>query len=96
MSAGDPLLIQQTGAVIELVLNRPDKANALDARLVEALLAAISHAASSDAKLLMLRGEGRHSARDSTFPIWTTSRTATSCIVSFASSNFCKRCIMRP
>jgi enoyl-CoA hydratase/carnithine racemase len=60
MSAGDPLLIQQTGAVIELVLNRPDKANALDARLVEALLAAISHAASSDAKLLMLRGEGRH------------------------------------
>jgi methylglutaconyl-CoA hydratase len=60
MSAGDPLLIQQAGAVTELVLSRPNKANALDARLVEALLAAISHAATTDAKLLLLRGEGRH------------------------------------
>jgi enoyl-CoA hydratase len=60
MSAGDPLLIHRVGAVTELVLNRPDKANALNARLVEALLDAISHAATTDAKLLLLRGEGRH------------------------------------
>jgi enoyl-CoA hydratase len=60
MSADDPLLIHRAGAVTELVLNRPDKANALDATLVEALLAAISHAASADARLLVLRGEGRH------------------------------------
>jgi len=60
MSADDPLLIHRAGAVTELVLNRPDKANALDVRLVGALLAAISHAASTDAKLLVLRGEGRH------------------------------------
>jgi Enoyl-CoA hydratase/carnithine racemase len=59
-SLADPLLIQQAGAVIELVLNRPDKANALDAGLVEALLVALARAANSGARLLALRGEGRH------------------------------------
>jgi enoyl-CoA hydratase/carnithine racemase len=59
-STGDPLLIQSAGAVTELVLNRPEKANALDIGLVEALLSAISHAASSGVRLLTLRGEGRH------------------------------------
>ncbi len=59
-SVADPLLIQQAGAVIELVLNRPDKANALDAGLVEALLVAVARAANSGARLLALRGEGRH------------------------------------
>jgi len=39
-SVADPLLIQQSGAVIELVLNRPNKANALSEGLVEALLGA--------------------------------------------------------
>src|SRR5215510_10227806 len=59
-SVADPFLIHQAGAVIELVLNRPDKANTLDARLVEALLAAVARAANSGARLLTLRGEGRH------------------------------------
>ena len=59
-SVADPLLIQQAGAVIELVLNRPDKANALDAGLVEALLVAVARATNSGARLLTLRGEGRH------------------------------------
>ena len=59
-SVADPLLIQQAGAVIELILNRPDKANALDAGLVEALLVAVARAANSGARLLTLRGEGRH------------------------------------
>src|SRR5262249_32414783 len=39
---------------------RPDKANALDAGLVEALLVAVARAANSGARLLTLRGEGRH------------------------------------
>jgi enoyl-CoA hydratase/carnithine racemase len=60
MSAGDPLLIKQAGTITELVLNRPDKANALDAALVDAMLAAISQAASTGVRLLTLRGEGRH------------------------------------
>lgn len=59
-SAGDPLLIQSAGAVTDFVLNRPEKANALDVGLVEALLAAISHAATTGVRLLTLRGEGRH------------------------------------
>jgi enoyl-CoA hydratase/carnithine racemase len=59
-SVADPLLIQQAGAVTELVLNRPDKANALDAGLVEALLAAVTQAADAGTKLLTLRGAGRH------------------------------------
>ena len=59
-SVADPLLIQQSGAVIELVLNRPDKANALSEGLVEALLGAVLRAANSGARLLTLRGEGRH------------------------------------
>src|SRR5262245_25288191 len=58
--AGDPLLIKSTGAATELVLNRPDRAHALDAALVEALLAAIEQAASTGVRLLTLRGEGRH------------------------------------
>src|SRR5262245_24299878 len=58
LSVADPLLIHQSGAVIELVLNRPDKANALDTRLVEALLAAVAPAPNSGARLLTLRGEG--------------------------------------
>ena len=53
-SVADPLLIQQAGAVIELVLNRPDKANALDVGLVEVLLVAVAGAANSGARLLAL------------------------------------------
>ena len=59
-SAADPILIRQAGAVTELVLNRPDKANALDQGMAEALLAAVTQAASTDARLLVLRGFGRH------------------------------------
>jgi enoyl-CoA hydratase/carnithine racemase len=56
----DPLLIQQAGAVTELVLNRPEKANALDAELVEALLAAVTQLVGAGTRLLTLRGAGRH------------------------------------
>jgi enoyl-CoA hydratase/carnithine racemase len=59
-SADHPLLIQLAGAVTNLVLKRPNKANALDAALVEALLAAIEQATSTGVRLLTLRGDGRH------------------------------------
>jgi enoyl-CoA hydratase len=59
-SVADPLQIRTAGAVTELVLNRPDKANALDGSLVEALLAAVTQAVNAGTRLLTLRGEGRH------------------------------------
>jgi enoyl-CoA hydratase len=59
-SLADPLLIQEEGGVIDIVLNRPEKANALDEGLVEALLIGVARAASSGARLLALRGAGQH------------------------------------
>lgn len=56
----DPLLIRRNGPVTELVLNRPEKANALNVDLVEALLAAVSNAAQGETRLLVLRGEGKN------------------------------------
>lgn len=56
----DELLIEKTTAVTTLALNRPDKANALDAGLVEALIAAVSAAHHDGTRLLVLRGNGRH------------------------------------
>ena len=46
--------------VATLVLNRPDKANALNGSLVEALHAALDHALEVPLKLLVLRGQGRN------------------------------------
>ena len=46
--------------VARLTLNRPDKANALSADLVEALLAALEAAAGDGTRLLVLDGNGKH------------------------------------
>ena len=54
-----PLHAKRDGPVTELVLNRPDKANALNAELVEALLAAVETSASDGTRVLVLRGEGK-------------------------------------
>jgi len=46
--------------VVRLTLNRPDKANALDAVMVEALLEGVETARAEGARLLVLAGAGRH------------------------------------
>lgn len=46
--------------VVQLTLNRPDKANALDAEMVEGLLDGIERACAEGTRLLVLAGEGRH------------------------------------
>lgn len=54
------LLIERSGAVLTLTLNRPDKMNALSESLVEALLDQVEQAGRSDVRLLILRGAGRN------------------------------------
>lgn len=54
------LLIEKTGAVLTLTLNRPDKANALNAELVQALAAAVDTAHGDGTRLLVFKGNGRN------------------------------------
>lgn len=54
------LLIERSGAVLTLTLNRPDKMNALSGSLVEALLDQVEQAGRSNVRLLILRGAGRN------------------------------------
>jgi enoyl-CoA hydratase/carnithine racemase len=49
------LLVERDGPVTQLTLNRPEKANALDEALVEALLAAVKAAQRDGKRLLVLR-----------------------------------------
>ena len=56
----EPLKIQRDGAVTEITLARPDKANALSADMVEALSVAIAESNSNGTRVLVLRGEGRN------------------------------------
>ena len=54
------LLIEKRAAVTTLTLNRPDKANALDTVLVDALAAAVAAAQHDGTRLLVLKGNGRN------------------------------------
>ena len=54
------LIVTQSGTLTRLTLNRPDKANALNAELVDALLGAVTAAHSDGTRLLVLQGEGRN------------------------------------
>jgi enoyl-CoA hydratase len=54
----DPLLIERDGVVTTLVLNRPDKRNALSADLVEAMIASLAEARRDGTRLLAIRGAG--------------------------------------
>lgn len=56
----DELVRSHAGHVTRLTLNRPQKANALSATLVEALLDAVDYAASDGTRLLVLDGNGNH------------------------------------
>jgi enoyl-CoA hydratase/carnithine racemase len=55
-----PLAVARDAAVTRLRLARPDKANALDAPLVDALLEAVRRAESDGTRLLVIEGEGKN------------------------------------
>lgn len=56
----DELLRKHDNQVTRLTLHRPQKANALSASLVEALLDAIEYAATDGTRLLIIEGAGPH------------------------------------
>lgn len=56
----DELIRKHEGHVTHLTLNRPQKANALSAALVEALLDAVEYACTDGTRLLILDGAGAH------------------------------------
>jgi len=56
----DELLRKHENHVTRLTLNRPHKANALSAALVEALIDAVEYAATDGTRLLILDGAGSH------------------------------------
>ncbi len=64
MAAGirmdDELIRKHEGHVTHLTLNRPQKANALSASLVEALLNAVEYAYTDGTRLMILDGAGAH------------------------------------
>lgn len=56
----EELQIEKTAAVTTLTLNRPGKANALNASLVERLAAAVAAARQDGTRLLVFKGKGRN------------------------------------
>ena len=54
------LLRSHAGHVTRLTLNRPAKANALSASLVEALINAVEYAGTDGTRLLIIEGNGNH------------------------------------
>ncbi len=60
MSEAGPLLVRDQGGVRRLVLNRPDKRNALNAELVAALKSALRQADGDEAvRVVVIEGEGK-------------------------------------
>ncbi|WP_287372603.1 enoyl-CoA hydratase-related protein [Oceanithermus sp.] len=55
----EPVLTHQHDAVLEIALNRPDRLNALDRPLLEALGRALERAEDEAVRAVVLRGEGR-------------------------------------
>src|SRR6266508_147622 len=55
----DAVGLELAGAVGELVLNRPDKMNAVNDAMAEALLDALGRAEEAGVRALIVRGEGR-------------------------------------
>lgn len=52
--------LERNGALTRVTLDRPSKANALDAELVEALIAVVNQAATDGTRLLVLRANGKN------------------------------------
>ncbi len=60
LAVADPLLVRIDAGVLTLVLNRPDKRNALSAELIARLTEALAAAdLDPDVRVVVLRGEGR-------------------------------------
>lgn len=55
----EPVFSQRHDAVLEIVLNRPDRLNALDEATLEALARALERAEDASVRAVLLRGEGR-------------------------------------
>jgi enoyl-CoA hydratase len=55
----DELLVERNEGITRLTLNRPEKANALSATLVDALISSVDIASGDDTYLLILQGSGR-------------------------------------
>ena len=55
----EAVLIERDGSTWTFVLNRPQKRNALNAEMVEALMAGVEHAHAQQAELLVFRGQGK-------------------------------------
>ena len=56
----EPVLLERDGAVATIVLNRPDKLNALDYRLAEAFRSAVLDVERDEAvRCVVVRGAGR-------------------------------------
>lgn len=55
----ESLIVTRSGDRTTLTLNRPDRLNALDAGLVEALLAALASAARDGTRIIVFRGAGK-------------------------------------
>jgi enoyl-CoA hydratase/carnithine racemase len=53
-----PLIVEQHGLVKRLILNRPDKRNALNLTLADSLLREIGQAAHDGTRLIILQGNG--------------------------------------
>jgi methylglutaconyl-CoA hydratase len=60
VSSAGPLVVRDEGGVRRLVLNRPDKRNALNAELIAALKSALRQADGDDAvRVVVIEGEGK-------------------------------------
>jgi 2-(1,2-epoxy-1,2-dihydrophenyl)acetyl-CoA isomerase len=57
--SGDPVLVERHGDVAELVLNRPERRNALDQPARAALASALDDLEKDPPRALLLRGEGK-------------------------------------
>jgi enoyl-CoA hydratase/carnithine racemase len=55
----DPILLERDGAVAELVLNRPERRNALNSPALAALAGALDELDKDPPRALLLRGEGQ-------------------------------------